>query len=31
MRRLMLALRYWRDPRLCFSFRCAWRAAQRHF
>ncbi len=29
MRRLMLAVRYWRDPHLCFNFRCAWRAAAR--
>lgn len=29
MRRLILTLRYWRDPELKFTWRGAWRAALR--
>ncbi len=29
LRRLILALRFWRDPVLSFNFRRAWRAAGR--
>ena len=29
IRRLLLAIRYWRDPALQFSFLRAWRTARR--
>lgn len=30
IRRALLALKFWRDPGLAYTWRTAWRAAARH-